>query len=915
MSAQPPRFSVVIPCFNQGAFLAEALDSLRAQTLPPHEIIVVDDGSTDPYSVQRMDELCVGGVKLVRQENRGLSGARNSGIRAATGDWILPLDADDRLAPDALETCATAIAASPEVDVWYPDIQYFGLENFVWKCFHFNPWRQLWENQMVCSSAIRRTVFDAGVLYNERMRQGYEDWEFYIHACVERGFQARSLGKPIFHYRRWGYSMLSAADAKRAMLVEQLRRERPIFQDEARLLELKRRHNPFLGVAAESPELGAALAGQRFQDFRVVEDTGRVTRQGDLAVFGDVPCSRVLVSVADAPLAAALRADPFLLEKVARTLQQHNPPVLWLVTTEPDSAWPGFLPSEQETRAASTRCVGFCLAPSAFLDAPDISRLGESLVEDLAHHLEHRGARPPMTLVVGPHLSPSEGVALPVARAPQAPPPMAPPAPVLAERTQLLRLGAKLIGKGVNHLAQGTLNPSMHDRLMRSGVVRGLRSRLSSPPPALPAQERGPVRAGPLSLAVQTDTRSRDTRNYVLEQPPRFGAPLTGDSPAVLVVTPSLAPGPTSRALVQLVQEMARAAPHQRRYLLLTQEEPRAGARLAHASELLPHLTGAFCLPGLASRSPAEELPRLVERLGVEGVLISDSRVAFDALPALRKLPRRVRIVAHAHELRRAPVPDNASACAYAAIRFNNLLDAYYVSSQEVAKQLVRDLYVSASKVHVAPPLVDAGRTPPVRRPPPGEGRSPRVLWFHPASASDESHLMLLELVRLWKRRHPGRALDLQLIPQAPLAGWLPQALEQHRLSDVVRPVPPVEDLLPLYRDADCLILPAFGPEQALAAWEALAAGLPVMAAPAGRGMSPELASRLFMSLEQPEQPFDYLRGLEQLLDDPERLRAHIEMARAACAAPETRTQAVRQLEALLLPPTPPQPVRQRAAS
>ena len=51
----PPRISVVVPCFNQGAFLGECLDSIRAQTLPPHEVIVVDDGSTDPYTVQRID--------------------------------------------------------------------------------------------------------------------------------------------------------------------------------------------------------------------------------------------------------------------------------------------------------------------------------------------------------------------------------------------------------------------------------------------------------------------------------------------------------------------------------------------------------------------------------------------------------------------------------------------------------------------------------------------------------------------------------------------------------------------------------------------------------------------------------------------------------------------------------------------
>ncbi|MEM7206307.1 MAG: glycosyltransferase [Pseudomonadota bacterium] len=92
--------SVVIPSYNRGALLARALDSVFAQTLPPDEVIVIDDGSTDGTS--DMVAKRFGGVKLIRQKNLGVSAARNAGITAATGEWIALLDSDDVWLPEKL---------------------------------------------------------------------------------------------------------------------------------------------------------------------------------------------------------------------------------------------------------------------------------------------------------------------------------------------------------------------------------------------------------------------------------------------------------------------------------------------------------------------------------------------------------------------------------------------------------------------------------------------------------------------------------------------------------------------------------------------------------------------------------------------------------------------------------------------
>src|SRR5215203_3209221 len=96
-----PLVSVIIPCYNQGAFLAESVQSALSQTYPCVEIVVVNDGSTDDTEAvaARFPE-----VRCVTQENRGLAGARNRGLAESRGDLLIFLDADDRLLPGAIDT-------------------------------------------------------------------------------------------------------------------------------------------------------------------------------------------------------------------------------------------------------------------------------------------------------------------------------------------------------------------------------------------------------------------------------------------------------------------------------------------------------------------------------------------------------------------------------------------------------------------------------------------------------------------------------------------------------------------------------------------------------------------------------------------------------------------------------------------
>lgn len=103
--------SVVIPCFNQAAFLREAIDSVIAQSYAPIEIVVVDDGSTDDTSKIAASYR---EVRLVRQANAGLPAARNAGVRASSGEFVICLDADDRLLPDGVAVGVRALREAPE---------------------------------------------------------------------------------------------------------------------------------------------------------------------------------------------------------------------------------------------------------------------------------------------------------------------------------------------------------------------------------------------------------------------------------------------------------------------------------------------------------------------------------------------------------------------------------------------------------------------------------------------------------------------------------------------------------------------------------------------------------------------------------------------------------------------------------
>jgi glycosyltransferase involved in cell wall biosynthesis len=205
------RVSVVIPCFNYGAYLREAVDSVLAQTLSADELIIVDDGSTDDSRAVAAAIVAEHGdpakMRLIARENTGSPGAtRNAGISEAVGDAILCLDADDRLDPGFLEACVRALDANPGAAIAYGDFQMFGDDDRLITPPQWDTRRELDVNFLGTASMFRRVAWEQAGRYDVEL--GYEDWDLWI-GMIERGWVGVKAPGALWHYRVHGGGVFS----------------------------------------------------------------------------------------------------------------------------------------------------------------------------------------------------------------------------------------------------------------------------------------------------------------------------------------------------------------------------------------------------------------------------------------------------------------------------------------------------------------------------------------------------------------------------------------------------------------------------------------------------------------------------------------------------------------------------------
>jgi glycosyltransferase involved in cell wall biosynthesis len=201
-----PAVSVVIPCFNLGRFVDEAVDSVLAQTFSDYEILVVDDGSTDVETRERLARYHKPATRVLRTSNHGLPAAKNAGIADTTGQYICALDADDRLEPDMLEKSVAALEQDPGLAFVSHWLRYFGDATGEWTPDRCDFPALLDMNTVNGAALVRRAAVQAVGGYDESFKSGCEDWDFWI-TLVERGFKGMILPEVLFNYRRRPASM------------------------------------------------------------------------------------------------------------------------------------------------------------------------------------------------------------------------------------------------------------------------------------------------------------------------------------------------------------------------------------------------------------------------------------------------------------------------------------------------------------------------------------------------------------------------------------------------------------------------------------------------------------------------------------------------------------------------------------
>jgi glycosyl transferase family 2 len=202
--------SVIIPCYNQGQFLVDAVASVERTASERCEVLIVNDGSTQPRTLEVLDSLRQAGYRIIDQPNAGLAAARNRGIRAARGRYILPLDSDNRLALGYVEAAVAVLDAKPEVGVVYGDRLDFGLRSGRAKVPEFDLTRLLWWNFIDACAVYRREIWEACGGYDAAANP-LEDWEFWI-AAAKRDWHFHRLPHVTLEYRVRPDSMLARAD-------------------------------------------------------------------------------------------------------------------------------------------------------------------------------------------------------------------------------------------------------------------------------------------------------------------------------------------------------------------------------------------------------------------------------------------------------------------------------------------------------------------------------------------------------------------------------------------------------------------------------------------------------------------------------------------------------------------------------
>ncbi len=196
----PPVVSVITACFNDGKYLPQAVASFARHAPDYCELIIVNDGSTQAKTQRVLHRLVQRGVRVLDLPHGGLSQARNAGIKAARGRYILPLDADNRLGAGYIEQAIAVLEIRPEIGVVYSDCREFGIVEQYRHAPEFALPEMLRQPAIDACAVFRKQLWQDCGGYDERL-SAWSDWELWLNAA-KKGWQFHHLPAALFEYRR-----------------------------------------------------------------------------------------------------------------------------------------------------------------------------------------------------------------------------------------------------------------------------------------------------------------------------------------------------------------------------------------------------------------------------------------------------------------------------------------------------------------------------------------------------------------------------------------------------------------------------------------------------------------------------------------------------------------------------------------
>lgn len=205
--------SIIIPCYNSQQTLEETLVSVMHQDFNSWEAIIVNDGSPDNLEAIALKYVEKDSrFKYFKKENGGLASARNFGIKQSKGEYILPLDSDNKIRPDFAQKAFQLFGENINIGVVYGDAMYFGEREGLWKVGDFDKHRMLNHNYIDACAIVKKEVFDSVGLYDEKLpHQGHEDWDFWLRGLANNT-RFYYLEEITFDYRVTSNSMIRTFD-------------------------------------------------------------------------------------------------------------------------------------------------------------------------------------------------------------------------------------------------------------------------------------------------------------------------------------------------------------------------------------------------------------------------------------------------------------------------------------------------------------------------------------------------------------------------------------------------------------------------------------------------------------------------------------------------------------------------------